>query len=151
MILRPWSYLLNKSLHNDFSLSEAKWLVWSTPLIVTTDCLVHAPSLICVFNVLVLLHVADLKVPLECVLVSFLPKVYNVLYNFRQKFDRSLNKLMQACRYNIETRMGIWDTNDEADANTDGEAVFSMGQSGTLESGKIPTFAGCCENWRQWL
>ena len=58
---------------------------------------------------------------------------------------------MQACRYNIETKMGIWDTNDEADANTDGEAVFSMGQSGTLESGKIPTFAGCCENWRQWL
>lgn len=137
VILRPWSYLLNKSLHNDLSLSEAKWLVWSTPLIVTTDCPVHAPSLLCVINVLILLHVAYLKVPLECVLVSFLPKVYNVLYNSRQKFDRCLNKLRQACRYNIETRMGIWDVNDDVDADTDGEAVFSMGQPGTPESGKI--------------
>lgn len=73
----------------------------------TTDCPVHTPSLLCVINVLVLLHVADLKVPLECVLVSLLPKVYNVLYNSGQKFDRCQNKLMQACRYNIETRMGI--------------------------------------------
>ena len=49
--------------------------------------------------------------------------VCNVLCNSGQKFNRCLNRLMQAGRYNIETRMGIWDANADAGAEADGWCV----------------------------
>lgn len=39
----------------------------------TTDCPVHAPSLLCAVNILVWLHVAGSKVPSGCAVGSFLP------------------------------------------------------------------------------
>lgn len=63
VILRSGSHLLSNSFHNDLSLSETRqsWLLSKAPLVMAADCPLHAPSLLCVINILVLLHSAGLK------------------------------------------------------------------------------------------
>lgn len=132
VILRPGSSLLNKSLRCSLPFRNQMTCCLKHSISHDHRPPVHAPSLLCVTNILVLLHIANLKVPSGFSLRSFLRGVCSVLYNSRQKFDRCLNKPTQAGRYNIETRMWMGDTNGDADGDAHGEVVCGVGQPGTL-------------------
>lgn len=60
-----------------------------------------------------------------------LPTLINI------RINACLNELVQFGRCNFETRMGMYDTNDDAEADAVREAVCSFGKWGDTNPGRV--------------